>query len=115
MNRTLVLFHFDDIRFGLTPDKKVTTRVSSVDDLMNTIKDCYVRPYADEYYEDDDYEEPTLTEDDIEGRFDSDMFIVWTDPDNQIVCMTQERYDTVKHLNGHELEDYVVEWITLVH
>lgn len=113
MNRTLVLFHFDDIRYGLTERLKYTTNVSSIDDLMFRITERYINGYAED--EDDDYEIPTLTEDDIEGKFDSDMFVVWTDPDNQIVCMTQERYDSVKHLNGHELEDYVVEWTTLVH
>ena len=100
-------------------DGKYNTTVSNYDELYDYITSNILSDNdtdIDEWIEDvKDYfgaeNEDELKQSLIEGEFDSDMFIVHLYEEWQVVCMTEEKYNTVKDFDRNQLVDYVNDWI----
>lgn len=117
--RKLVLLDWEQNMMYGTVRKIGDITVPNYDQLYNFIVNTVIED-EDEWLEEMEVWINTDNEDEIkesiiEGKFESDMFLMGIGEERNIVCMTEERYDTVKHLDNDQMVDYIVNWTTEIH
>jgi hypothetical protein len=111
--KNLTLIEYTPHMMGGDIESILNTNVSNFDELYDFIVTNIIKNNIQEWEDDLKYfyNVDTISEMKVhmlEGNLDSDIFVVWLAEEWQVICMTNQKYNELSHLNDYDKLDYIV-------
>jgi hypothetical protein len=111
--KNLTLIEYTPHMMGGDIESILNTNVSNFDELYDFIVNNIIKNNIQEWEDDLKYfyNVDTISEMKVhmlEGNLDSDIFVVWLAEEWQVICMTNQKYNELSHLNDYDKLDYIV-------